>query len=55
VASALFKQMLLGWRRRQLSRRLGGSLTDGREPTVRRVQVFSDDRPWGWRAEDLAR
>jgi hypothetical protein len=55
VASALFEQMLLGWRRQQLSRRLGGSLTDGRERTVRRVQVFSDDWPWGWRAEDLER
>jgi integrase/recombinase XerC len=36
VESALFEQMLIGWRRQQLSRRLGGSLIDGRERTVRR-------------------
>lgn len=55
VESALFEEMLAGWRRQQLSRRLGGSLIDGRERTVRRFQVFSDDWPWGWRAEDLER
>ncbi len=55
-----------GWRRRCSNRCSwggavssspagSGSLTDGREPTVRRVQVFSDDWPWEWRAEDLAR
>jgi site-specific recombinase XerD len=55
VESALFEQMLIGWRRQQLSRRLGGSLIDGRERTVRRFQVFADDWPWSWRAEDLER
>ena len=55
VESALFEEVLAGWRRQHLSRRLGGSLIDGRERTVRRFQVFSDDWPWGWRAEDLER
>jgi integrase/recombinase XerC len=55
VESALFEQMLTGWRRQQLSRRLGGSLVEGRERTVRRFQVFADDWPWSWRAEDLER
>jgi hypothetical protein len=31
VESALFEEMLVGWRRQQLSRRLGGSLIEGRE------------------------
>lgn len=55
LASVLFEEMLAGWRRQQLSRRLGGSLIDGRERTVRRFQVFSADWTWGWRAEDLER
>lgn len=52
---ALFEEMLLGWRRQQLSRRLGGSLIDGRERTVRRFQAFAEGWPWSWRAEDLER
>jgi hypothetical protein len=36
VESALFEQMLGGWRRQQLSRRLGGSLIEGRERPPRR-------------------
>jgi hypothetical protein len=55
VESALFEEMLLGWRRQQLSRRLGGSLIDGRERTVRRFQVFAEGWPWSWRAEQLER
>jgi hypothetical protein len=31
VESALFEEMLVGWRRQQLSHRLGGSLIEGRE------------------------
>jgi len=54
VESALFEEMLVGWRRQQLSRRLGGSLTEGRERTVRRFQGFTGDWPWGWRAEHAA-
>ena len=55
VKSALFEEMLAGWRRQQLSRRLGGSLIEGRERTVRRFQVFAEGWPWGWRAEQLER
>ena len=51
VESALFEEMLVGWRGQQLSRRLGGSLIEGRERTVRRFQVFADGWPWSWRAE----
>jgi hypothetical protein len=55
VESALFEQMLVGWRRQQLSRRLGGSLIDRREQTVRRFQEFAQGWPWSWRAEELGR
>ena len=55
MESALFEEMLAGWRRQQLSRRLGASLIDGRERTVRRFQEFTHGWPWGWRAEDLER
>ena len=55
VESALFNQMLLGWRRQQLSRRLGGSLIDRREQTVRRFGEFARGWPWTWRAEELER
>ena len=55
VESALFEEMLVGFRRQQLSRRLGGSLIEGRERTVRRFQGFTGDWPWGWRAEQLER
>ena len=55
VESALFEQMLVGWRRQQLSRRLGESLIEGRERTVRRFQLFAQGWPWSWRAEDLER
>ena len=55
VESALFDQMLLGWRRQQLSRRLGGSLIDRREQTVRRFGEFAQGWSWTWRAEQLER
>jgi len=53
--SALFEEMLVGWRRQQLSRRLGGSLIERREATVRRFQEFAQGWPWSWRAEQLER
>lgn len=55
VESALFDPMLLGWRRQQRSRRLGGSLIDRREQTVRRFSEFAPGWPWTWRAEQLER
>jgi len=55
VESALFEEMLVGWRRQQLSRRLGGSLIERREATVRRFQEFAQGWPWSWRAEQLER
>lgn len=55
VEATLFEEMLLGWRRQQLSRRLSGSLIDGRERTVRRFRESCDDWPWTWRAEQLER
>src|SRR5450759_5411482 len=42
VESALFEEMLAGWRRQQTSRRLGASLIDRRERTVRRFQAFAN-------------
>jgi hypothetical protein len=51
VELALFEEMLVGWRSQQFSRRLGGSLIEGRERTVRRFQVFADGWPWDWRAD----
>src|SRR5660397_148939 len=53
--SALFEEMLSGWRRQQISRRLGASLIDQRERTLRRFQAFADGWPWGWRPEQLER
>jgi integrase/recombinase XerC len=53
VESALFEEMLLGWRRQQVSRRLGGSLIEGRERTVRRFQAYAEGWPWSWRPEQL--
>lgn len=44
---ALFEAMLEGWRRQQLSRRLSGSLIDGRERIVRRFAEFGG-WPWEW-------
>lgn len=44
---ALFEAMLEGWRRQQVSRRLSGPLTDGRERVVRRFAEFGG-WPWQW-------
>ena len=55
VESVLFDQMLVGWRQQQQSRRLGTSLIDGRERTVRRFSEFAQGWPWTWRAQDLER
>ena len=55
VESALFEEMLIGWRRQQLSRCLGGSLIERREATVRRFQEYAEGWPWSWRAEQLER
>jgi site-specific recombinase XerD len=44
---ALFAAMLEGWRRQQLSRRLSGSLIEGRERIVRRFVEFGG-WPWQW-------
>ena len=53
VESTLFEQMLAGWRCQQVSRRLGSSIIDRRERTVRRFAVFTGAWPWGWRSEQL--
>jgi len=45
---ALFEAMLEGWRRQQVSRRLSGSLIDGRERVVRRFAEFTGAWPWEW-------
>lgn len=55
VESLLFEEMLVGWRRQQLSRRLGGSLIEGRERTVRRFQAYTEGWPWCWHPEQLER
>lgn len=49
---ALFEAMLEGWRRQQLSRRLSGSLIDGRERIVRRFAEFGG-WPWQWTSAQL--
>ncbi|HET9247343.1 MAG TPA: tyrosine-type recombinase/integrase [Xanthobacteraceae bacterium] len=45
--AALFEEMLEGWRRQQLSRRLSAPLIDGRERIVRRFAEFGG-WPWQW-------
>jgi len=47
---ALFEEMLAGWRRQQLARRLSGPLVDGRERVVRRFAAFTRCWPWQWTA-----
>jgi integrase/recombinase XerC len=51
----LFEAMLSGWRRQQLSRRLGASIIDRRERTVLRFQGFTGMWPWQWRPEQVER
>jgi integrase/recombinase XerC len=53
VEPALFEGMLSGWRRQQVARRLGASIIDRRERTVRRFQAFTGTWPWYWRPEEL--
>ncbi|KLL12438.1 hypothetical protein BL254_23805 [Protofrankia sp. BMG5.30] len=50
---ALFDAMLAGWRRQQVSRRLGSSIIDGRERVVRRFQEATGGWPWSWTAAQL--
>jgi integrase/recombinase XerC len=50
---ALFDSMLAGWRRQQRSRRLGDSIVDARERTVRRFVEFTSAWPWAWTPEQV--
>ncbi|WP_007507678.1 tyrosine-type recombinase/integrase [Pseudofrankia saprophytica] len=49
----LFDEMLAGFRRQQVSRRLSSSLIDGRERVVRRFQAASGSWPWTWTPAQL--
>ncbi|MGH3238604.1 MAG: hypothetical protein ACRDOH_36180 [Streptosporangiaceae bacterium] len=51
--SALSGEMLAGWQRQQASRRLGRSLIETRERTVRRFGEFAEGWPWSWRPGQL--
>jgi integrase/recombinase XerC len=51
--AALFEEMLAGWRRQQVARRLGASIIGGRERVVRRFAEFAQGWPWSWREEQL--
>jgi integrase/recombinase XerC len=55
VEPALFDSMLAGWRRQQQSRRLGDSIVDARERTVRRFAEFTGAWPWCWTPEQVER
>lgn len=55
VEPALFDSMLAGWRRQQQSRRLGDSIVDARERTVRRFAEFTGAWPWRWTPEQVER
>jgi integrase/recombinase XerC len=46
--SALFGEMLDGWRRQQQARRLTGPFTEGRIRLVRRFREFTGAWPWQW-------
>jgi len=50
---ALLEEMLAGWRRQQLARRLGASIIADRERVVRRFVEFCQAWPWSWREEQL--
>jgi hypothetical protein len=41
VEAALLEEMLVGWRRQQLARRLGPSIIGSRERVVRRFVEFT--------------
>lgn len=52
----LLEEMLAGWRRQQVARRLDAASTiDGRERVVRRFVEFTQGWPWSWREEQLER
>jgi site-specific recombinase XerD len=53
VEAALLEEMLVGWRRQQLARRLGPSIIGSRERVVRRFVEFTQGWPWSWREEQL--
>ena len=53
VEPALFESMLAGWRRQQQSRRLGASIVEARERTVRRFAEFTGAWPWCWSPEQV--
>jgi integrase/recombinase XerC len=52
-AAALFEELLAGWGRQQLARRLGRSTILDRERVVRRFVEFAQGWPWSWREEQL--
>lgn len=51
--SVLLEELLGGWRRQQLARRLGRSTIADRERVVRRFVEFAQGWPWSWREEQL--
>jgi integrase/recombinase XerC len=51
--AALVEEMLAGWRRQQVARRLGSSIIGNRERVVRRFVEFTQSWPWAWREEQL--
>lgn len=51
--AALLEEMLGGWRRQQLARRLAPSTIGDRERVVRRLVEFAQGWPWSWREEQL--
>ncbi len=51
--AALLEEMLEGWRRQQLARRLAPATIADRERVVRRFVEFSQGWPWTWREEQL--
>ena len=51
--SVLLEEMLVGWRRQQLARRLAPSTIDDRARVVRRFVEFAQGWPWAWREEQL--
>jgi integrase/recombinase XerC len=51
--AALFEEMLAGWRRQQLARRLNPSTIDDRERVARRFVEFTQGWPWSWREAQL--
>jgi integrase/recombinase XerC len=48
VEQGLFEEMLAGWERQQLARRLSAGIIGGRARVVRRFAVFTGTWPWAW-------